>query len=289
MQRLLYILLYPILWLTSLLPMSLLYIKSSVLYLITFYIIGYRRKVVKSNLQLVFPQKTVAERKFIERQFYKHLCDLIFETIKSMSISEKELRKRFEIENMDLLNDYFSKGRSTLVLCGHYANWEWSNIVPVHTEAKGFGVYKPLRNKYFDALIKKIRGRFGATIVTNKKIVASLFRSAKNGEHSITLMVADQTPKKDAFKQRDTFMGIDVPVFTGTEELAKRLDFNTVYLKVTKIKRGYYSATFVPLAENPSQFEDFLITRSFLTEIEKQIHEAPQYYLWSHKRWKHRA
>jgi Lauroyl/myristoyl acyltransferase len=267
--------------------MSLLYVKSTVVYFIIYYLIGYRRKVVKSNLELVFPEKTLDERKLIERQFYKHLCDLIFESIKSISISEKELRKRFDIENMDLLNGYFDNNRSTLVLCGHYANWEWSNIVPVHTEAKGFGVYKPIRNKYLDTLIKNIRGRFGATIVSNSKIVPTLFRSDKQGEHSITLMVADQTPKKNAFKKRDTFMGIDVPVFTGTEELAKRLDFNTVYLKVTKVKRGCYKAIFVPLAENPSQFEDFQITRLFLTEIEKQIHEAPQYYLWSHKRWKH--
>jgi KDO2-lipid IV(A) lauroyltransferase len=268
--------------------MQLLYVKSTLLFVFIYYIIGYRRKVVKGNLNLVFPEKSIAEIKQIEKQFYKHLCDLVFETIKSLTISEEELKKRFVYENMEVLNTYFDNKRSTLVLCGHYGNWEWSNIAPAFTKAEPFGVYKPIRNKHLDALVKKIRGRFGAKIISNKQIVSTLFRSSKRNEYSMTLLVADQTPKMDNFKHRDSFMGINVPVFTGTEELAKKLDFNTVYLKVIKVRRGYYKAEFVPLAEDPKQFEDFQITRLFLDEVEKQIYEDPQFYLWSHKRWKHR-
>ena len=288
MQRLLYFLVYPILWLISLLPFWLLYLKSTLLFYVVYYVIGYRKKVVLSNLALVFPDKTTSERRAIAKGFYRHLCDLIFETIKGITISEATLRKRYVIENAEIFDAYHAEGRSLLVCCAHYANWEWSSLVPVMTKLKGFGVYKPLVNPYFDSLVKNIRGKFGATIVSNKKAVTTLFKMSKQQIPSITLLVADQTPKLGAFKLRDTFMGVDVPVFTGPEDLAKRLDFNIGYLKTQKVKRGYYRVTLIPLSETPQQTAPFEITRLFLDEIEKQIHAAPQYYLWSHKRWKHR-
>lgn len=286
MQRLLYLLIYPLLWTTSILPMRLLYIKSDCLYFLAYHVFRYRKKVVLSNLKLVFPEKTEKERKAIAKAFYHHLCDIIFETIKSMTISEEEAKRRFDVQNIELLRDYESRGRSVLMFCGHYASWEWSSIINRQTTLKGLGVYKKLDNVYFDRLVKKIRGKFGAEIISNKKIVTSLFRLNKKGIRSVTLVLADQTPKVGAFKHRDTFMGIDVPVFTGTEELAKKLNFAVVYMKVEKVRRGYYKANFIPLAEDPNSYPDFDITRMFLNEIEKQIHKEPQYYLWSHKRWK---
>tara|TARA_R100000479_G_scaffold33554_3_gene13991 strand:+ start:70330 stop:71199 length:870 start_codon:yes stop_codon:yes gene_type:complete len=288
MQRLLYYLLYPILWLVSILPMWVLYIKSSVLYIITYYIIGYRKKVVKNNLKLVFPAYSSEEINRITKGFYKHLCDVIFETIKSLTISDKEISKRFQFENLELLEDLKAKGKSTLLMSGHYANWEWTGILNKKTSYKCYAVYKKLDNPYFDSLVKGTRERFGGNIVSNKKIVPQLFREAKRNIETVTLILSDQTPKRNAYKHRDTFMGIDVPVFTGTEEIAKRLDFAAVYLKVKKVKRGYYKTSFELLTENPKEHPDFEITRMFLTEIEKQIKEQPEFYLWSHKRWKHR-
>jgi KDO2-lipid IV(A) lauroyltransferase len=268
--------------------MWLLYVHSNLLFIIAYYVIGYRKKVVKDNLRLVFPEKSDAEIKAIAKPFYQHLCDIVFETIKTLTISEKEITKRFQFENLEVLDQIYKKDKSVLLMCGHYASWEWVGIIMKQTPYKGFGVYKKFDNIYFDSMIKKSRSRFGGAIISNTKIVPTLFRSNKKGEKTITLILSDQTPKLGAFKQRDTFMGVDVPVFTGTEELAKKLDFAVVYLKVVKVKRGYYSASFVPLAENPKEFKDYEITRLFLNEIEKQIRKAPQFYLWSHKRWKHR-
>lgn len=245
--------------------------------------------MVYSNLELVFPEKTPLERKQIAKAFYQHLCDIIFETIKNLTISEKEITQRFKFENLELLDTLYKKDKSVLLMCAHYASWEWSGILGKFMDFKGVAVYKKINNQYFDRLVKKIRGRFGATIVANTKIVPTLFRNFKKGEKTCTLILSDQTPRVEAAKHRDTFMDIDVPVFTGSEELAKRLDFAVVYLKVEKVKRGYYSATFVPLTEDPKSIPDYQLTRMFLTEIEKQIKEAPAYYLWSHKRWKHRA
>ncbi len=286
MHQLVYLILYPLLWLTSLFPMRLLYIKSDILAFIVYRVVGYRKKVVLSNLELVFPDKSVKERKAIAGRFYTHLCDIIFETIKNLTISEKEANRRFHYENLEMIDELYEKRRSVLLLCGHYSSWEWSGILSKHINHKGLAVYKKLQNKAMDRIIRKIRGRFGAEIVSNRKIYGKLYRLSQDDIPSMTLILADQTPKPGAFKQRDTFMGIDVPVFTGSEEIAKKLDFASVYLKVTKIKRGYYNASFVMLAEDPSNYPDYTITRRFLDEIEQQIADAPEYYLWSHKRWK---
>ncbi len=240
------------------------------------------------NLDLVFPDKSREEKKLIARRFYTHLCDLIFETIKNLTISEAESMKRFKFENLELIHQYAEQNKSVMLMCGHYASWEWSGILQKQISQQGYAVYKPLDNPYFDRLVRKIRGRFGAEIVSNKNIVPRLFRDKKEGKVNMTLILSDQTPKLGAFKHRDLFMGIDVPVFTGTEELAKKLGHACVYLHIEKVKRGYYSARFIPLTDDPASLADYEITRLFLDNIEKQVDEDPAYYLWSHKRWKHR-
>ncbi|HLS12095.1 MAG TPA: hypothetical protein VK050_08030 [Flavobacteriaceae bacterium] len=288
MQRLLYILVYPIWWGVSILPMPVLYILSDVFFFLTYYVIGYRRKVVKENLALTLPNKTEQERKQIAKEFYAHLCDILVETIKSLTISKKEINRRFKFENPEILQKLYDQDKSVLLMCGHYASWEWSGIVTQHMPYDGLGVYKELRNPYFDKMVKSIREKFGGEIVSNKQIVTKLFRMHRDNQKSLTLILSDQTPKLTDYKHVDTFMGIRVPVFVGTEELAKRLGHIPVYLHVEKIKRGHYSARFIPLTMEPESIPDYGITRMFLDEIEKQIHKAPAYYLWSHKRWKHR-
>lgn len=288
MQRLLYILVYPLWWVISILPMSVLYVLSDIFYFLSYYVIGYRRKVVKENLALALPNKTDKERKQIAKEFYVHLSDILVETIKSLTISEKEINRRFQFENPEILQELYDQDKSVLLMCGHYASWEWSGILTKHMPYKGLAVYKQLRNPNFDRLVRKIREKFGGEIVTNKQIVSKLFRMHRDKQKSLTLILSDQTPKISDYKHVDTFMGIRVPVFVGTEELAKRLGQIPVYLHVEKVKRGYYSARFIPLTMEPKNIPDYGITRMFLDEIEKQIHKAPAYYLWSHKRWKHR-
>ena len=288
MQRLLYILVYPLWWVISILPMSVLYVLSDIFYFLSYYVIGYRRKVVKENLALALPDKTDKERKQIAKEFYVHLSDILVETIKSLTISEKEINRRFQFENPELLQELYDQDKSVLLMCGHYASWEWSGILTTHMPSKGLAVYKQLRNPNFDRLVRKIREKFGGEIVTNKQIVSKLFRMHRDKQKSLTLILSDQTPKISDYKHVDTFMGIRVPVFVGTEELAKRLGQIPVYLHVEKVKRGYYSARFIPLTMEPKNIPDYGITRMFLDEIEKQIQKAPAYYLWSHKRWKHR-
>lgn len=213
---------------------------------------------------------------------------MVFETIKTITISEEEIKKRFHIQNVEILETYYKEGRSILLMAGHFGNWEWAGIINKRMPHDGLGVYKPLDNKSFDTLVRGIREKFGGKIISNKKIAPVLYRKMKKNELSLTYILTDQTPKLNAFKHRDTFMGIDVPMFTGTEELAKKLDFAVLFLKVEKVKRGYYKATLVPIADHPKEYPDFNITRKFFDLLESEIREAPELYLWSHKRWKHR-
>src|SRR5690554_201106 len=288
MQKILFILVYPILWLISIMPMRILYTTSTFMFFLMYHVIGYRKKVVKNNLALVFPEKTQEERNYIAREFVKHLCDIIVETIKVFTITEKEIRERFVVTNPEILDDYYENGQSIFLMAGHYNNWEWTGILNKLMDFEAHAVYKPLKNNQLDALVKKTRGHFGGTIVSNKKIIVTLYRKWRKGIKTLTYILSDQTPKMGAFKYRDTFLGIDVPMFTGTEELAKKLTFSVLYLKVEKQKRGYYTATFIPIADNPNEYPDFQITRKFFDLLENQIREKPQFYLWSHKRWKHR-
>ncbi|EDM43430.1 putative lipd A biosynthesis related exported protein [unidentified eubacterium SCB49] len=288
MQKIIYYIIYPLFWLLSLLPLSVLYVFSDIFYLIAYRLIGYRKKVVRANIAMAFPKKNEVERKTIEREFYHHLCDIVVESIKSISISETEINNRFKILNMEVLNDLYAKDKSVLLLCGHYASWEWSGIINKWMPYKGYAVYKPLRNKKINDLVRDLRGKYGGDIVSNKKIVPILFRNKRDAVKSLTLFLSDQSPKKSNARHADTFMGIKVPVFTGAEELSKKLDTAVVYLKIEKKKRGYYEASFKTLAENTGHIPDYQVTRMFLNEVENQIHEAPAYYLWSHKRWKHK-
>lgn len=289
MQRLIYILIYPVLRLLSMLPMPVLYRLSDFLFVVMYYILGYRRKVIAANLKLVFPEKSGQERKKISRKFYRHLSDVLVESLKSFSISEKEIKKRFQFQNVEILEDYYKKDRSILLMAGHYCNWEWTGILNRLMPHQGLAVYKPLRNRQFDKLVRTTREHFGARIISNRRIVPALFRYHKKNVKTLTYILSDQTPKLGHYKYRDTFMGIEVPMFTGTEELAKKLDFSVLYLQVTKEKRGFYKAVFVPVADDPASFPDFQITRKFFDLLEAQIHQNPEFYLWSHKRWKHRT
>ena len=288
MQLVAYILIYPILWMISLLPFRLLYMVSDFLYLFMFHLVGYRRKVVNANLNLVFPNKTQHDITVISKKFYHHLCDLMVESIKLMTISEFDLKRRYKFTNIDELKQYEDGERSIVLMCGHYANFEWIFILDRYVKFKCYAVYKRLSNKYFDTLVKRIRGRFNGYLITTKEAIPTLQNLKKLGELTINGFNADQSPKINKAYHWEKFMGIMVPVHTGAEMLAKKLDMSVVFVSVKKTKRGYYETTFETIAENPHTFKDYEITDTFLGLLEKQIYEAPEYYLWTHKRWKHK-
>lgn len=288
MQALVFYIIYPFIWLISLLPFKVLYLLSDVCYILIYHVLSYRKKVVFDNLNLVFPDKNDNEIETIASRFYKHLCDILFESLKSISISKKEIKKRFVPLNPEVINAIEKENQSTILMLGHYASWEWTYVIQLFTNAKGFGVYKRLRNKYFDKLVRDIRAKFGTELIHTKEAVPKLIRSRMQGEISLSGFIADQSPKIQKNQYWSKFMGQEVPVFVGAEVLAKKFNYAVAYCKIEKIKRGYYTAQFEIITRDPQSFENFKITEDFLRRLESQINQAPEYYLWTHKRWKHR-
>lgn len=288
MQFLVYILVYPFLWLISILPFRLLYAFSDFVYLFVFRIFGYRKKTVKENLRLVFPDKSKEEINRITKVFYHHLCDMIVESIKSMTISEAEMKKRFTFTNVDVIKAIEEQNKSIILMCAHYGSWEWMFILQTYVKYRGNAVYKRLANKYFDRLVKRIRAKYNSYLITTKETVPTLIDLKRKGILTINGFVSDQSPKPSKAFHWNEFMGLKVPVYTGAEMLAKKLDMAVVFFKVKKLKRGYYETTFETITLNPKEYENYEITDIFLKLVEQQIYEAPEYYLWTHKRWKHR-
>lgn len=288
MQFLVYILVYPFLWLISILPFRLLYAFSDFVYLFVFRIFGYRKKTVKENLRLVFPDKSKEEINRITKVFYHHLCDMIVESIKSMTISEAEMKKRFTFTNIDVIKAIEEQNKSIILMCAHYGSWEWIFILQTYVKYRGNAVYKRLANKYFDRLVKRIRAKYNSYLITTKETVPTLIDLKRKGVLTINGFVSDQSPKPSKAFHWNEFMGLKVPVYTGAEMLAKKLDMAVVFFKVKKLKRGYYETTFETITLNPKEYENYEITDIFLKLVEQQIYEAPEYYLWTHKRWKHR-
>ncbi|MEW7290791.1 lysophospholipid acyltransferase family protein [Aquimarina sp. 2304DJ70-9] len=288
MQLLIYRLVYPILWVISILPWPLFYMFSTGVYYVTYYIIGYRKKAVTENLMLVFPKKSKKEIYKIRKRFYKHMCDMFLEMVKTISISKEELSKRFKILNPDTLRTLESNNKSIMVLIAHYASYEWSIAVQFLGGFPIVGVYKKLANPYFDQLVNRIRGRFDARLISKHNTVREITRDKVQGKLCAYGLVTDQSPRLKNTIYWTDFMDILVPVYPAGEKLAKRMDMPVVYLKVEKVKRGYYEAEFIPITKNPKDCEDYYITKKYLRLLESQIHNQPEYYLWTHKRWKYR-
>ena len=288
MQFLLYLFLYPLLWLLSILPFRLLYLFSDFVYVIIYYIIGYRKKTVRENLALALPHLSKKERLVIEKKSYHHMCDMFLEMIKTMTISESEINKRFQFVNIEIYKELEKEGKSIALMCAHYASYEWVISINSKINFKGYAIYKRINNKYFDKLVRDIRSKFKASLITTKETIPTIRENFKNNILGIYGFASDQSPKISSAFHWNTFMGIEVPVHTGAEMLAKKYNMNVVFLKVEKVKRGYYKAQFEILSKNASEVPNYQITDQFLQLVEQQIHEAPEYYLWTHKRWKHR-
>jgi len=289
MQFLVYILAYPLLWLISILPFRIFYWLSDFVYFIIYHIVGYRKKVVRENLAMTLPHLNDAERKEIEKKFYKHMCDMFLETIKTMSISPEEMEKRFQVTNIELVQDYAKKGKSVILVASHYASYEWLLTINPRLGFQGIAIYKRIANRYFDKLIREIRSKYNTELIETRQAIPTMAQNQREGKLSLYGLASDQSPKLDRIFHSMKFMGIEVPVHTGAEMLAKKYDLSVIMVKVKKVKRGYYEATFLTIADNPNDFENFEITEKYLKEVEKQIYECPEYYLWTHKRWKHKV
>lgn len=208
--------------------------------------------------------------------------------IKTITISKKAVNKHFVFENIHFINDLAKKGKSIVVVGGHYANWEWLLTLADRIEHNAFAVYAPIGNKYFDKMMMKNRSKFGTNMIKPSIARETYRENSKNKLLSLNGLISDQSPMFVKTRYWSTFMNVKVPIHVGAELIAKELDQSVVFYDVSKVKRGYYKCTFKVLAENPNEYPDYKITDMFLREVEKQVQKAPQYYFWTHNRFKHK-
>ncbi len=289
MQLLVFILAYPLIWIISILPYRIFYWFSDFVHFVVVTVFKYRKKVVYNNLKLVFPEKTESEIKRIQKEFYKHMIDMFLEMIKTMNLSKKEVKKRYDVQNIDIIKN-ITKEKSVLIVCSHFANWEWNVSINnyINAETKGYAIYQRVSNKYFNDFIKNMRARWNTELILQQHTMKAIIQNERDNIKGVYGMVSDQSPQISRAKCWEEFMGIKVPIFNGAEVLAKKLDIAVVFLKVSKVKRGYYKAEFYPITTDAKHTEKNEITKSFLKHAETQIREKPEHYLWTHRRWKHR-
>lgn len=286
MNAVLYYLTYPLLYLVAKLPFSVFYIFSDFLAWFLYRILNYRRAVVRKNLRLAFPNKSSKELKHIEQSFYTHLSDLFLEMIKSLVISKKTMLQRFQVKNISVLTQFEAQRRSCFIVCGHYASWEWMMSLGYHIQHIGYGIYTPLSNPYFDRLMKRIRKKHNAFLISRYAIRETLQQHQQEKHMGVYGFASDQSPKPKEKSYWRSFLGVEVPVFTGAERLAREYDIPIVFGAVKKVKRGYYELELKVLTEHPKKEPLYHITDRFTALLEQQIHENPSHYFWTHDRFK---
>lgn len=288
MQFIVFAISYPLIWLLSKLPMRILYLKSDFFYFLIYYVIGYRKKVVLDNLQLAFPNKPLKELLIIRKKFFKHLMDLMMESVKAFSISEKEILKRYTYENPQLVNKFAKEGKSIALVGAHQANWEWSTSLPKVLDIDVLGAYTKLNNKYFEKKVRDSREKFGVIGYKTSDMVRGMQQRFSDKKQGAYILLSDQSPQPHKTYYWRDFFNIKVPVHTGAEMLAKKFDLVVINYVTKKVKRGYYKTEFQLITENAKDFENYQIIDLYTELTEKNILNQPEFYLWSHKRFKHR-
>lgn len=287
MQRAVYLIAYPFIYLIASIPFNVLYVFSDFLRLIIYNLLGYRKKIVRSNLRKAFPHKSEDDLKWIEKRFYKHFCDITLEAFKSLTISSEEMQKRMVFKNLDVLTQFEKGNRSVIIMCGHYASWEWMLSIGYHTVSQGYGIYTPIMNKYLNKLIIKIRKKHRGNLISRYSAIQQIKNLHDEGNIAVYGFVSDQSPRPKPKSYWRPFLGVKVPVFVGAEMVARELDFGVVYAKINRVKRGYYEASFELISDQPKKTKLNRITDTFTEWLEQDIYSDPTQYLWTHKRFKH--
>lgn len=272
------------------LPMPVLYVLSDILYILIYRVMRYRLKVVRRNLEASFPDKSEIELRRLEREFYHHFADYIMETIKLAHISEEEVLRRAYIKNPELATQLQAEGQKTvMMLMGHYGNWEWfSSASMIFKDSRLWQIYRPLNNKAVDRLFIYLRTRFGSYGMKKNDTVRDMIQLKKEDSNNIVIFIADQTPSKANLHYWTTFLNQDTPILNGAERIARKLDLPVIFLDVQKVKRGFYTVEFKLMTAHAKQTAENEITESYARMTEKMILRNPAYWLWTHKRWKHK-
>lgn len=286
-MKFVYHILFFLLYLLSLLPMRLLYLLSDCLFFPLFHIVKYRRKVVEKQLDECFPEKSMQERRAIERQFYHFFCDYLVEVIKLFSISKKEMMRRMKFVGIEQVREELKDKKFCFLYLGHYCNWEYIASLSYWLPEIHCGqIYHRIYNQAFDELFLKLRGQFGGESILMKDTLRRIL-TLRNQEKKIMIgFIADQLPKWENMNHWTTFLNHDTSFFIGAERIAKQVDAALYYVDVERVKRGYYQVRFRLMTLHPKEFPDYELTDQYARLLEESICRQPAYWLWTHKRWK---
>lgn len=288
MNLFVFVLLYPFIWIVSILPFRILYFISDILYLLIYYVIGYRKKVVLNNLKLAFPEKSEKELLKIRKKFYHHFVDVFMEMLKTFTVSKEAIYKRYKFTNIEMLIQLNKDNKSLILMGPHYANWEWIMSLDSFVDYKGYAAFKKIKNKYFNNLIIKSRAKFGTNMIETSKIVSEMLYNKQNNIQAAYGLLSDQSPQIGKTFYWREFFGVKVPVHTGAEMLAKKYDMNLVFIDTKKIKRGYYETSFSLISNDSTKAKNYELTDIFLDKVEQKVRERPEFYFWTHNRFKHK-
>ena len=284
-----YYIVYGLVKLLSLFPFAVLYALSDVLYPVIYYIIGYRKQVVRDNLSYSFPEKTEQERKAIEKKFYRHFCDLIFENIKFAGISVSEINKRMLYNNFEPALKHLDEGRSVMLYSSHYGNWEWNSSFILHLpkDMPIYPIYKKQTSEVSDRIIHKIRNHFGTETIEMKNLLRVMAAMRSEGRFGMFGMISDQSPTRESLHYFTQFLNQHTAVITGTEQIARKFDYPVYYARLKKLKRGYYTSELIPVSLHPKETPEFEISEKYMRLLKEDILRDPAIWLWTHKRWKY--
>lgn len=262
------------------------YILSDVLYVVLYHVTGYRKKVVSENLKRAFPNKSEAWRRSTQKKFFRHLCDIILESLKMRHMSLKDYKKRCVFSNAEEIEKAYNNGKDVILVAGHTNNWEYFSGISTITKYKCLTLYMPMKNKYFDRFFIRSRSHFGLRPIPMTKIYQELVKYKKQGVRVMTGFGGDQIPSNVQGKLWFDFLGIPTAVYTGAERISRKNNDSVFYTKMVKIRRGYYNIEFIPMFEHAAETKDNEITQRYFQLLEKHILEEPAHWLWSHRRWK---
>ncbi len=269
----------------SWLPLWMLYGLADVLFLVSFHLFRYRRRVVQQNLRNAFPDRSAAERARIERAFFRHFCDVIVETVKLLSMREADLRKRVRVEGLETVAPLAEQGRSAFVASSHLGNWEWMGAAMAQKVGlEVAAVYKSLADPYWDRFMYDMRSRFGLKLIPMRDALRDLM--ARRSTPSLIALLADQTPFPEDGHWM-TFLNQETPVYRGVALGARMLDYPLLYAGMQRTRRGHYRVRLEMLVERPRELGEGEILERYMRRLEQDILAQPESWLWSHRRWKH--
>ena len=287
LQKIVYFLAYPIIYLLASIPFSFLYVLSDLIRFIIYNLLGYRKKVVRANLRKAFPDKSEKELKWIEQKFYTHFCDITLEAFKTFKMNTSEMQKRMVFKNLSVLTQFERENRSAIIMCGHYSSWEWMMSVGYNTQSKCYGIYTPIMNRYINQLVIKIRKKHKGYLISRYSALKEIESMEQRGEVSIYGFASDQSPRPKPKSYWRPFLSVKVPVFVGAELVAKKHNSGVVYARINRVKRGFYEVHFELISDQPQKEVPNRITDTFTEWLEQDVYCDPTQYLWTHNRFKH--